>query len=388
MEQDTLWGIALLAYMAVAFWIYLSRDETTSIQKSLYPGNPEIEQKEKGNLALGALITFGFFWLLFAWYNKVSLAVALITLVIGLGLGWGGLCLKSKPYIRSRKMRIGTNIDLEDEVNSDTFYGQVENQIALRGHSDELLAVQGTDQEYCKMLFKAWLAADKAEEDPKVVAAFTLTSLEYYDKNRDVALSYLKRLESGWNAMVAYPYLAAQVKQNAVEAQQLEDKTDAYQVALSRAEKRSLAFLSDNAVCENFSDPGTQEKLYAWLLVYLATYKAWKDSNTDIHQNHWNTFQRRIEVEMLGVKDYGHVNSRVISTPEDGKAFAHFSSNYWAKMDELANVVRSKGVDGLVTSLLYEMDSSFELEEAFISFFNSLSRDAERSLVKMIANFA
>ena len=65
------------------------------------------------------------------------------------------------------------------------------------------------------MLFKTWLAADKAEEDPKVVAAFTLTLLEYYAKHRDVALSFLKRLESGWNAIVANPYLAAQMKQNA-----------------------------------------------------------------------------------------------------------------------------------------------------------------------------
>ena len=281
-----------------------------------------------------------------------------------------------------------TIADLDDDGNSDTFYGQVEKQIALRGYSDELLAVQGTDQEYCKMLFKAWLAADKAEEDPKVVAAFTLTSLEYYDKNRDVALSYLKRLESGWNAMVANPHLAAQLKQNAVEVQQQEDKTDAYQAALSRAENRSLAFLADNAVCVSFSDSEIQERLYAWLLVYLTTYKAWKDSKTDIHQSYWNTFQRRIEVEMLGIKDYGHVDSRVISTPEGGKAFAHFSSNYWAKMDELANVLSLKGVDGLVKRLLDEMNSSSELEEAFIAFFNSLSRDAERSLVKMIADLA
>ena len=121
--------------------------------------------------------------------------------------------------------------DLEDDPTSDTFCVQVEKQIALRGYSDELLAVQGTDQEYCTILFKAWLAADKAEEDPKVVAAFTLTSIEYYDKNRDVALSYLKRLESGWNAMVAHPHLAAQLKQNAIEAQQLEDKTSTYQTA-------------------------------------------------------------------------------------------------------------------------------------------------------------
>jgi hypothetical protein len=131
-----------------------------------------------------------------------------------------------------------------------------------------------------------------------------------------------------------------------------------------------------------------QERLYAWLLVYLTTYKAWKDSKTDIHQSYWNTFQRRIEVEMLGIKNYGHVDSRVISTPEGGKALAHFSSNYWAKMDELANVLSLKGVDGLVKRLLDEMNSSSELEEAFIAFFNSLSRDAERSLVKMIADLA
>src|SRR5258706_12642020 len=178
--------------------------------------------------------------------------------------------------------------DLEDDANSDTFRSQVENQIALRGYSDELLAVQGFDQEYCKILFRAWLAADKAEEDPQVVAAFTLTSLEYYDKNRDVALSYLKRLESAWNASVANPHLAAQLEQNAVEAQQLEDKTDAYKPALAKAEKKSLAFLADNAVCESFSDSETQEKLYAWLLVYLTTHKAGKAPKSDTDQSFSN----------------------------------------------------------------------------------------------------
>lgn len=276
----------------------------------------------------------------------------------------------------------------DDEADSDTFCGQVEKQIALRGYADELLAVQGADQEYCKMLLKTWLAADKAEEDPIVVAAFTLTSLEHYDKNRDVALSYLKRLESGWNAMVANPHLAAQLKQDAVEAQQLEDKTDAYQAALTKACKSSRAFLSDNAICESFSDPETQEKLYAWLLVYLTTFKGWRDSRADIHQMCWNTFQRRIEVEMLDIKDYGHKDSRVVITPDGGKAFAHFPSSYWAKMDELSDVLISKGVAGLLKILLDEMDGSSDLEEAFTSFFNNMSREAEPSLVKMIANIA
>lgn len=277
---------------------------------------------------------------------------------------------------------------LEDEADSDTFYGQVEQQIALKGFSEDLLVVQGSDEEYCKMLFKAWLAADKAEENPKVVAAFTLTSLEYYAKHRDVALSFLKRLESGWNAMVANPELAAQMKQNASESQRLEDKTDAYQAALTKAEQKSLTFLSDNAVCESFSDVETQEKLYAWLLVFLTTYKARKDSKTNIHQMCWNTFQRRVEVEMLAIKDYGHQDSRVVSTPNGGKAFAHFSSNYWAKMDELANTLDSKGVPGLARSLLDEMDASFDLEVAFASFFDKLSLEAESSLVKMIADLA
>lgn len=278
--------------------------------------------------------------------------------------------------------------DLENEVNAATFCGQVEKQIAIRGYSDEFLAVQDFDQEYCKILFKAWLAANKAEEDPKVVAAFTLTSLEHYGKNRDVALSYLKRLESGWNAMIANPHLAAQLKQNAIEAQQLEDKTDAYQAALANAEKKSLAFLTDKSICDGFSDSKTQEKLYAWLLVYLTTYKAWKDSKTDIHQSFWNTFQRRIEVEMLDIKDYGHADGRVVRTLDGGKALVHFYSDYWTTMDELANVLNSKGVASLVRNLLGEMNCPSELEEVFISFFNRMSREAESSLVKMIADLA
>ena len=223
----------------------------------------------------------------------------------------------------------------EDEARLSDFYSEVEKQIALRGYLEELLAVKSSDQEYCEILFKSWLAAEQAKEDPKVIASFTLTSLEYYDKNRDIALSYLKKLESGWNAMIANPHLAAQLKQNAVEAQMLEDKTHAFKAALDAAEKKAMSFLADNKICGNHKDSEVLVGLYAWLLVYLTTYKAWKDSKTEIHQMCWNTFQRRVEIEMLSIKHDGHEDSRVITTHDGSKAFAHFSSSYKAKMDEL-----------------------------------------------------
>ena len=77
---------------------------------------------------------------------------------------------------------------------SESFYAKVEAQIAMRGYAEEMLVLQGSDQEYCETLFKAWLAAEQASEDPKAVAALSLTSLEYYDKNRDIDLALEKRI--------------------------------------------------------------------------------------------------------------------------------------------------------------------------------------------------
>lgn len=91
---------------------------------------------------------------------------------------------------------------------------------------------------------------------------------------------------------------------------------------------------------------------------------------------------------MLNIKDDGHEDSRVVSTSDGRKAFAHFSSTYWGKMDELSAVLNSSGAAGLVKRLLQEMDGPADLEDAFGTFFKKLSRDAESSLVKMIADLA
>lgn len=205
------------------------------------------------------------------------------------------------------------------------------------------------------------------------------------------SLSSSGRYISSQNAIAKKQRLAEQmqmIKQSAIEARQYEKKTDTYQAALDQAEKKSLEFLIDNAMCVSAIDSQKQQGLYAWLLVYLTTYKAWKDSKTDIHQSYWNTFQRRIELEMLNIKDYGHVDSRIIKTPNGGEAFAHFSSNYRLKMDELANLLDTIGLECLTERLLNEMKSNSELEGVFISFFNGMSNEAESSLVKMIADLA
>ncbi len=201
----------------------------------------------------------------------------------------------------------------------------------------------------------------------------------------------LKQLESDRNEIAAKQRLAEQIKlmkQNVIEAKEYEEKTDAYQAALEQAEKKSLEFLTDNSICESVTDSKNQQKLYAWVLVYLTTYKGWKDSKTHIHQSHWNTFQRRIDLEMLNIKDYGHVDSRIIKTSSGGEAFAHFSSKYHLKMNELANLLDMMGLEALIRHLLGEMKSNSKLEGSFISFFNEMSDEAQSSLVKMIADLA
>jgi hypothetical protein len=274
------------------------------------------------------------------------------------------------------------------DKESNSFYRQVEKQIQLRGYAQEMLEVQGTDEEYCKILFKSWLAAEQANENPKVVAALALNSLEYYGKSRDIALSCLRRLESGWNAAIANPQIAAQLKENTLHKQKLEEITDSYQAALDRAEGGVLKFLNESQVYGGYGNSDLLVKLYAWILVYLTAYKAWKDSGMNIHQMCWNTFGRRVENEMLTIKHDGHTDSAVITSPDGSKVLTHFSSDYRKQMDELASIFDAGGVDAVVRELLKDSKIAPQVESDYVAFFRNQSRFVENSLLVKIANLA
>ena len=57
-------------------------------------------------------------------------------------------------------------------------------------------------------------------------------------------------------------------------------------------------------------------------------------------------------------------------------------------MDELASVLDAQGVAGLARRMLNELKAPAGLEDSFAAFFKKLSKSAESSLVKLVADMA
>jgi hypothetical protein len=90
-----------------------------------------------------------------------------------------------------------------------SYFDKIDNLLAAKGSRKDFTTLQGWDKEFGAASTRVCALAELAKETPAVVAAFMLESMEYYHKNRDVALSYLSRLESGYRARAENPELAA-----------------------------------------------------------------------------------------------------------------------------------------------------------------------------------
>jgi hypothetical protein len=403
------------------------------------------------------------------------------------------------------------------------YFDKIDNLLAAKGAREDYTNLQGWDKEFGVASTRVCALAELANETPVVVATFMLESMEYYHKNRDVALSYLARLESGYRARAENPELAAAMDTEAEakgeaeelfksiaadsasagatyiqrvndflrstghydslvlptqkqadfmrasanvyiagyqtesspkvvgaliadgankykasrqfgilfldkvatnmrkqhlqtprtgsgsgkaaagsakqigttrpertyksEEQRIEDEAAAYHAALDEAANNALNFLAATGFLPVDRHPEDVQKLYAELLLYLATCNARNETRTDIHPGTWNTFKRGVEVRMLGVRDDGHQRNGVIRTADGGRAYAQFTSTYWHKMDALEAVLSKRGATGLIQHLLDEMGVDSGKSGKFTAFFNTLSNDVASSLVPRIAAF-
>lgn len=91
------------------------------------------------------------------------------------------------------------------------YFDKVANLLAAKGVRDEFTTLQGWDKDYGEATARVCALAEHAHENPVVIAAFMLQSMDYYHKSRDVGLSYLARLESGLRAKIENPDLAAEL---------------------------------------------------------------------------------------------------------------------------------------------------------------------------------
>lgn len=89
------------------------------------------------------------------------------------------------------------------------YFDKIDSLLAAKGAREDFTTLQGWDKEFGVATTRVCAMAELAHENPVVLAAFMLESMDHYHRNRDVALSYLARLESGFRARVEHPDLAA-----------------------------------------------------------------------------------------------------------------------------------------------------------------------------------
>lgn len=114
---------------------------------------------------------------------------------------------KNSAVLESQKLLVPSNSSAPRKQVD--YFDKIDNLLAAKGARENFTTLQGWDKEFGVASTRVCALAELASEAPTVVAAFMLESMEHYYKNRDVALSYLARLESGYRARAENPKLAA-----------------------------------------------------------------------------------------------------------------------------------------------------------------------------------
>lgn len=261
------------------------------------------------------------------------------------------------------------------------YFDRVSRLLAAKGAREKFTTLQGWDKDFGVASTRLCVAADLAKENPTLIAAFILESMDHYHKNRDIALSYLARLESGYKAMAADPKMAGAM----LAEVETESEVGDFHEALDFLSGLAFDFIEESGLLDIFPEPDESARLYAEQLTYLAACKARTDLKKNIHPSLWNTFKVGIENRMLAIRDDKSPRSGVLNTP-DGQVFASLASSHWQRLDGLEKTLKNGGVDGLVKRLTSEMDATHWKDELLADFFNEFSVLTASTLLPKIEN--
>ena len=278
-------------------------------------------------------------------------------------------------------------VNNNEKFDQGEYFKRVDGLLAAKGLRDEFMLLQGWDREFGEASARLCAAGERTQESPIVMAAFIAESMEYHKKSRDIALSYLARLESGFKAKLAHPDWAAELEAEQRKRNELaDDEPNELHDTLDEIVGQAFEFVTSNCHANDKGKSYADYRLQAEVVAYVASFNAQRNAKMDIHPSEWNTFKAGVENRMLALLDDGHQRSGMINTPGGGQAFASFVSTYWNRMDDLEAFLESQGMPALAQRLVQEEDFGPCSASEIAQFIQDLSEDARRSLLPKIVS--
>lgn len=292
---------------------------------------------------------------------------------------------KSESELAHPKQSVAASTN-ESSTQGD-YFERVDSLLAAKDLRDEYELLQGWDHEFGKASARLCAVGEQLQESPIVIAAFIAESMEYHKKSRDVALSYLARLESGFRVKLAHPDWAAELEAEQRKKAELNDnEPNELHDTLDELVGQAFEFVTSHCHNNDKRKSYIEFRLQSEVVAYIATFDAQMNAKLDIHPSEWNTFKAGVENRMLALRDDGHQRSGIVSTPNGGQAFASLSSTYWTRLDDLESVIESGGVQALALQLVREHGFGPCSADNLAQFIQELSEDARGSLLRKIAS--
>ena len=163
---------------------------------------------------------------------------------------------------------------------------KIDNLLAAKGVRQDFINLQGWDADFASHSIAVCKLAERANEDPIIVASFLLESLNYYHNNRDVSLSYLARLESAYTAKIENPNWAKEIEYEIGKKDEFDELFNSIDLECDSPEANYIRqvnkFIYSVGHFENLVKPALQNNTFSKALsnVYLTGF--WCNSSPKV----------------------------------------------------------------------------------------------------------